>query len=139
MGCDILLLTYFVNSLHFNPRTHVGCDFKGLVYSDDFFISIHAPTWGATLILLLTLSTLYISIHAPTWGATKRLNFAAMSTRISIHAPTWGATKRLNFAAMSTFISIHAPTWGATLPLAIVHRMLQFQSTHPRGVRQGHY
>ena len=27
----------------------MGCDFKGLVYSDDFFISIHAPTWGATV------------------------------------------------------------------------------------------
>ena len=33
----------------FNPRTHMGCDNVGTFSSsDDGFISIHAPTWGAT-------------------------------------------------------------------------------------------
>ena len=32
-------------------------------------------------------------------------------------------------------VSIHAPTRGATFSLASCHRLLMFQSTHPRGVR----
>ena len=33
----------------FNPRTHMGCD--GFVRSKHYlpYVSIHAPTWGATL------------------------------------------------------------------------------------------
>ena len=34
------------------------------------FISIHAPTWGATQIEIHLLAACNISIHAPTWGAT---------------------------------------------------------------------
>ena len=33
-------------------------------------------------------------------------------------------------------ISIHAPTWGATLSLYHYFFGYEFQSTHPRGVRQ---
>ena len=32
-------------------------------------------------------------------------------------------------------ISIHAPTWGATYRIAFNKTLLEFQSTHPRGVR----
>ncbi len=32
----------------FNPRTHVGCDEYGFVYTCQSCVSIHAPTWGAT-------------------------------------------------------------------------------------------
>ena len=34
-------------------------------------VSIHAPTWGATLNDLPSALVLVVSIHAPTWGATK--------------------------------------------------------------------
>ena len=34
----------------FNPRTHVGCDLGVSVDEHTYFaISIHAPTWGATV------------------------------------------------------------------------------------------
>ena len=33
-----------------------------------------------------------ISIHAPTWGATICKDVGYRSSDISIHAPTWGAT-----------------------------------------------
>ena len=33
-------------------------------------VSIHAPTWGATLHELLLYQVVKVSIHAPTWGAT---------------------------------------------------------------------
>ena len=33
-----------------------------------------------------------VSIHAPTWGATVRKSNAEAAGTVSIHAPTWGAT-----------------------------------------------
>ena len=35
-----------------------------------WFISIHAPAWGATAEMLHGLPQSSISIHAPAWGAT---------------------------------------------------------------------
>ena len=49
VGCDCAdseRLSFFYN---FNPRTHVGCDTDVNGQSRLGFISIHAPTWGATL------------------------------------------------------------------------------------------
>ena len=34
---------------YFNPRTHVGCDLNSGVVGKENDISIHAPTWGATV------------------------------------------------------------------------------------------
>ncbi len=55
---------------NFNPRTHVGCDFGKWFVKHPWNISIHAPTWGAPLLLVLAFPLAGISIHAPTWGAT---------------------------------------------------------------------
>jgi hypothetical protein len=73
----------------------VGCDFNRGVFNPDGWISIHAPAWGATLIvtskkthfeyfnprtrvgcdclLVINISYLSISIHAPAWGATAKV------------------------------------------------------------------
>ena len=56
------------------------------------FISIHAPTRGATIFHFLKLSFQLISIHAPTRGATPALLSVIQFHQISIHAPTRGAT-----------------------------------------------
>ena len=34
----------------------------------------------------------YVSIHAPAWGATVVLNIKTIYALVSIHAPAWGAT-----------------------------------------------
>ena len=101
------------------------------------YISIHAPTRGATDAALelnsirVFQSTLlqeerrsamgnatkkqFISIHAPTRGATI-FHFLKLSFQlISIHAPTRGATPALLSVIQFHQISIHAPTRGATL------------------------
>ena len=54
---------------------------------------------------------------------------------VSIHAPTRGATGKGTRAYSRLTVSIHAPTRGATLMLRKMFTDLQFQSTHPRGVR----
>ncbi len=55
---------------------------------------------------------------------------------ISIHAPTQGATIGDKLVAIGCIISIHAPTQGATLPFRHYFQVSEFQSTHPRRVRQ---
>ena len=102
-----------------------------------------------------------VSIHAPTWGATLGCASAVLCRKVSIHAPTWGATILSLFMLLVLLVSIHAPTWGATLgdyydfveitsfnprthmgcdSLRLGRRKggLEFQSTHPHGVRLSH-
>ena len=78
----------------------------------------------------------FISIHAPTWGATPSSNPHRRPPRISIHAPTWGATEEARRPFVVVDISIHAPTWGATAHVCTHESGSEFQSTHPRGVRR---
>ena len=77
----------------FNPRTHTGCD---------------------EIIEAAKVATLWVSIHAPTRGATHRAKAEAGCNIVSIHAPTRGATIRVLLRCHSSVVSIHAPTRGAT-------------------------
>ncbi len=121
----------------FNPRTHTGCD--PLLSHDmrEDYVSIHAPTRGATLSYVVDLNLsicfnprthtgcdakmkelvqdMQVSIHAPTRGATVSGGKWYVLHRVSIHAPTRGATPTAPaiFAKYLT-VSIHAPTRGAT-------------------------
>ena len=122
------------------------------------WVSIHAPTWGATVLVCEVLRAVEVSIHAPTWGATCRHHRCMpMSccfnprahvgrdvggiangnlTAVSIHAPTWGATRESVCLTRLASVSIHAPTWGATLKFSKpVLSTPSFQSTRPRGAR----
>ena len=119
----------------FNPRTRVGCDRK--MSDDEWYrqVSIHAPVWGATLVVCFISDKCYVSIHAPVWGATSKKRIKNLKTRVSIHAPVWGATISNNpdkftlgfnprtrvgcdgssfFGDKDVGVSIHAPVWGAT-------------------------
>ena len=123
---------------------------------------------------------LYISIHAPTRGATKWIPCCGQSAQISIHAPARGATNSASMmSALSLFqstlpqgerrgtqgkirihqnfnprshkgsdrmatsdksrfkeISIHAPTRGATVSTQERAKIIsEFQSTLPQGER----
>ena len=79
--------------------------------------------------------TLFISIHAPTRGATADVVDFATVDAISIHAPTRGATISPYPQPYPTSISIHAPTRGATVILMEDGFGKKFQSTLPRGER----
>ena len=81
---------------------------------------------------------MFISIHAPTNGATNPLLCVIHSICfISIHAPTNGATNCNVCFGKHICISIHAPTNGATSEIHTFHKLLQiFQSTLRRTERQ---
>ena len=63
----LLVFLFFIN---FNPRSDERSDGDSYSTFKDYTISIHAPTNGATTIILFSLVLLLISIHAPTNGAT---------------------------------------------------------------------
>ena len=141
--------------LCFNPRTRVGCDTRLSIdiYMDS--VSIHAPVWGATaFIASLKLLNWFQSTHP--CGVRHGVSFISTSDCVSIHAPVWGATHAVISKIKFKRVSIHAPVWGATIfwdaviytngfnprtrvgcddavikPLTLV----EFQSTHPCGVR----
>ena len=56
------------------------------------FVSIHAPTRGATETIAAEANEIIVSIHAPTRGATAETLFGVADSKVSIHAPTRGAT-----------------------------------------------
>ena len=98
----------------FNPRTHTGCDNGIPLRFQMFYVSIHAPTRGATL-----------SITTQQWHC-----------RVSIHAPTRGATlTKPLFCKTVSFQSTHPHGVRRGLKEAI-SCFEEFQSTHPHGVRR---
>ena len=79
----------------------------------------------------------YVSIHAPTRGATERgLHFRCLQL-VSIHAPTRGATRYEAGVRGPHGVSIHAPTRGATSHKVPYSYYDLFRSTPPREGRQG--
>ena len=79
----------------------------------------------------------FISIHAPTRGATHRSAQLQQAHSISIHAPTRGATDKRAAEFYVSKISIHAPTRGATITFfRCWNRFSIFQSTLPREERR---
>ena len=135
-GERLIVVVVIVDIICFNPRSHVGSDDNNRKKHEGNRVSIHAPTWGATGLLLVIIifnkfqSTLprgerqtvpqisnadiVVSIHAPTWGATLIVVVVIVVLIVSIHAPTWGATWYISFILVKLIVSIHAPTWGAT-------------------------
>ena len=129
---------------YFNPRTHEGCDYDpNNQYDTEYFISIHAPTRGATLpqkgdvvifknfnprthegcdlrpVLSIAAARLFQSTHPR--GVRHRMDTPiTRAEHISIHAPTRGATCIIPQTSVRLNISIHAPTRGATIKDAVV-------------------
>ena len=112
-GCDGCAGVEVCRPTSFNPRTHTGCDFKNLKNMERLRVSIHAPTRGATrLILLIYRLTVFQSTHPH---------------GVRLFSPA--------IIVKETEVSIHAPTRGATEAKKRRPSRSMFQSTHPHGVR----
>ena len=144
----------------FNPRARVGRDakeFAHLVYTFKFQstrprgarlcrramyqprqnVSIHAPAWGAT-------SMLITPIRPPKFQSTRprgaRLRAAAAQVPYDGFNPRArvGRDGRIMRVAPVISVSIHAPAWGATKQSKAMTTDIKFQSTRPRGARPIH-
>ena len=98
----------------FNPRSHERSDLPFIRFFNLCFISIHAPTRGATLSFSHFLSVLLFQSTLPREERRK--------------------TGLFFYAHFS--ISIHAPTRGATIFCVTANPLIKFQSTLPREERQ---
>ena len=98
----------------FNPRSYTRSDLRPTTITLTQWVSIHAPTRGATSQLPEDMSFYMVSIHAPTRGATNDGYAFWFKLLVSIHAPTRGATLRIWQNDLPIYVSIHAPTRGAT-------------------------
>ena len=123
--------------LHFNPRTREGCDVNSTANPIHKNISIHAPAKGATRPHTHHGYNHAISIHAPAKGATLLIDMQSLITGYFNPRTREGCDRILQPLNYSTYISIHAPAKGATkLSFAYGGLSGEFQSTHPRRVRQ---
>ncbi len=104
LGCDKITDTAGKAGKDFNPRTHLGCDYvkKVFIKQRNKFQSTH-PLGVRQTVRRSVGTTIAISIHAPTWGATVYGKDNVTGTAISIHAPTWGATTLLSHVLPSLF------------------------------------
>ena len=88
--------SYIRKTAYFNSRPSARGDLMRCQSMRGFFISIHAPPRGATLVDGAVNERIYISIHAPPRGATGvRVQRITKIKVISIHAPPRGATRFL--------------------------------------------
>ena len=122
-------------------------------------VSIHAPAWGATVVLQKLVDDVVFQSTRPRGARPGLADQAMMLLSVSIHAPAWGATSLLSRGVGQKAVSIHAPAWGATAARAVFHKGQYrfnprarvgrdaaveaadtgdevFQSTRPRGARR---
>ena len=102
---------------YFNPRTPVGCDGHKKPPVRVVGISIHAPQWGATVLVRAPRGVERISIHAPQWGATRASPTLWTASRHFNPRTPVGCDRRPRAKSFLPPISIHAPQWGATFQI----------------------
>ncbi len=99
----------------FNPRIHMGCDFRRGGAEDAQICFNPRIHMGCDETWMSAKKAVAVSIHASTWDATHRKVKFFVNSPVSIHASTWDATGSLApFIITSGVVSIHASTWDAT-------------------------
>ena len=158
MGCDNFLTHFFLTNFGFNPRTRVGCDKSDSNHDTETRVSIHAPVWGATVVMRpLTKHKMFQSTHP--CGVRQSLSLI-VTYGISFNPRTRvGCDEQLNASNKPTdtgfnprtrvgcdyggFLSIVSGEFQSTHPCGVrlnanqfIKLGFAFQSTHPCGVRQ---
>ena len=122
--------------MNFNPRTHVGCDIGGKYAYLTILISIHAPTWGATILEVCSaMSKAFQSTHprgvrlgSPIEHTRKVTNF---NPRTHVGCDNYETHTLSVFSNFNPRTHVGCDTFITPLSFDF----MLFQSTHPRGVR----
>ena len=128
--------THTVRSSGFNPRTHTGCDKPYTIFAS-FHHSFNPRTHtGCDLLHQIKETLYYVSIHAPTRGATySRKDKAVRALFQSTHPH---GVRHLQYKILIFYImfqSTHPHGVRQLFPLTKIFTFM-FQSTHPHGVRR---
>ena len=112
-GCDHSVPACTTALACFNPRTHTGCDVSGTLWRLTKYVSIHAPTRGATASFATSVRSFKFQSTHP--HGVRLRNTCAPCSRRSFNPRTHtgcDAEERDNLRRV--IVSIHAPTRGAT-------------------------
>ena len=98
-------------------------------------VSIHAPTWGATV--KRPPITVQGKCFNPRAHVGRDLALYVISEPPQCFNPRAhvGRDAPCVYARTTIIVSIHAPTWGATMAQYAAELAMKFQSTRPRGAR----
>ena len=135
MGGDPIALMSATDFVSFNPRPHMGGD-KNIKFGFGIPWSFNPrPHMGGDLISTNGSTVRLVSIHAPTWGATVSGNNDGSHPWFQSTPPHGGRPAKLE-ETRRKLVSIHAPTWGATRSSDRLMELYVFQSTPPHGGRR---
>ena len=113
-GATIAFMRHYNGTISFNPRSHAGSDCCSLSFCRFFQRFNPRSHAGSDCVRRACLPYWWVSIHAPTRGATTSRTQVGHNQFVLIHAPTRGATPAAEKVASDKQVSIHAPTRGAT-------------------------
>ena len=101
-------------------------------------ISIHAPQWGATVFGGGRGGVFGISIHAPQWGATHREGRRPPSpAHFNPRTPVGCDASAIILFVDSKYFNPRTPVGCDHVHRTNGEALVEFQSTHPSGVRLG--
>ena len=98
----------------FNSRARVGRDRRLASHTHARVVSTHAPAWGATCSLHISLLVKMFQLTRPRGARLLLHPNDVQRLNVSTHAPAWGATLATLVVVTDGAVSTHAPAWGAT-------------------------
>ena len=125
------------STTYFNPRSHERSDCSPCTTTNTSFISIHAPTRGATKTSYYR--NLSYLLFQSTLPREERLILRRFLYQLKNFNPRSHERSDADFNIICPtlkYISIHAPTRGATLQKKHIDQLYLFQSTLPREERR---
>ena len=115
MGCDNLDKSFGKQAKGFNPRTRTGCDGTSCCRTQSIHCFNPRTRTGCDRRTARFNRQGSVSIHAPARGATNFIvHIGGGNHCVSIHAPARGATVAIDTILPTRVVSIHAPARGAT-------------------------
>ena len=138
-GVRLTSTSYVLPPIYFDPRTPVGCDSHpaGTYQAGDLFQSTH-PSGVRRVFGGGRGGVFGISIHAPQWGATRMLVFE-VSTASAFQSTHPSGVRQAFMSALdqhAVFQSTHPSGVRHLIPARPACQPYPFQSTHPSGVRR---
>ena len=124
-----------VDAYSFNPRAHAGRDCTHRGNKEAPGVSIHAPTRGATIMIIRGRATKGFQSTRPRGARLDGHGHYMRDGRFNPRAHAGRDTEVIE-TRREWSVSIHAPTRGATGSIMPGRKLLRFQSTRPRGARQ---
>ena len=118
----------------FNPRTRRGCDQPRAGNCLPYVVSIHAPAGGATMCRVSSRVTRSFNPRTRR-GCDEALCLPPAQCHCFNPRTRRGCDTFASMISTQKEVSIHAPAGGATPYPAEREEYIQFQSTHPQGVR----